>query len=308
MSTSEQQRGLAAPVVVSSLLLAIVAAFALGGRASADQPHHAGLVVDFGDGYTVTRCVEFTEEEISGTELLQRSGLTLVLSDYGGLGTAVCRIGDTGCSDPGDCFCQCRGAECAHWSYYALEDGEWDFQNSGASQRHLRDGDVDGWIWGGGRTPPARVTFGEVCPLAVPTSPPAPPTPPPASVPGAQSDGPDTATGPAAASGPNEPPPDGQDDPASVPASTASAEGAAEPVTSGPAAAGTPQGTEDARQVAGAARGGLDGAPVGSAGLDPATGDETGGGVPVGLIAFGAVAGVLAGGIGGVALWRRRVG
>jgi hypothetical protein len=60
--------------------------------------------------------------------------------------------------------------------------------------------------------------------------------------------------------------------------------------------------------VAGAVRGREHDSLASDAGLEPETADGPGGGVPTGLIAFAAVAGVLAGGIGGVTLWRRRVG
>ena len=167
------------------LVVLLVGALAGVGTTSGDEPNRAGLAVTFADGSTETRCVEFEEDEISGVDLLRRSGLTFVLSDSGGFGKAVCRLGDTGCDDPGDCFCQCRGGDCGYWAYFALESEEWRLQAVGASGRRLRHGDADGWIWGAGREPPDTLTFGEICPVPAPAETIAPPSvattrPPPA--------------------------------------------------------------------------------------------------------------------------------
>ncbi len=138
-----------------------------GAAGSRQALHHAGLVIVFPEGRTESFCIEFSEDEISGAELLQRSGLSVVFSSFGGLGAGVCRIDDTGCGDPGDCFCHCRGADCAYWAYFGLEGGEWQFQNIGPSQRHLRDGDADGWVWGSGRTLPGQLGANGSCPAAM---------------------------------------------------------------------------------------------------------------------------------------------
>ena len=141
--------------------------------------HHAGLVVVLPDRVE-SFCIEFADDTITGTELLEQSGLSIVFAGFGGLGGGVCRIEDVGCSDPGNCFCQCQGADCAYWSYFALEDGAWTYENVGPAQHRLRDGDVDGWVWGDGSTRPAGAG---PCPAT--------PTPPIAS----------PATAPTAASG-----------------------------------------------------------------------------------------------------------
>ena len=164
---------------VALLLCATLATWtALGnGRATADQPNRAGLVVSFSDGSTVSRCVEFAEEQISGAELLKRSGLPLVLWGTGA-GAAVCKIADEGCDDPNDCFCRCHGSDCRYWAYYALEDGQWRYASAGASARKVHVGDVDGWAWGAGNAgegaTPALFTFEEICPPPSPTSAPPP--------------------------------------------------------------------------------------------------------------------------------------
>ncbi|MGQ9594781.1 MAG: hypothetical protein ACUVXH_09690 [Anaerolineae bacterium] len=154
-------------------------------RGVAEGPHRAALVVVFGEGQVQMRCVEFAEAQISGTDLLRRSGLAVVLNETRGLGAAVCAIEGVGCQFPTeDCFCQCRGAECRYWTYWRLEGGRWVYSSVGASSRLLGDGDVDAWVWGDGKTPPPPLTFADVCP--VPGATPAPlstPTPHPTATP-----------------------------------------------------------------------------------------------------------------------------
>lgn len=132
---------------------------------AAQGPHRAALVVVFGEGQAQTRCVEFAEAQISGTDLLRRSGLAVVLSETQGLGAAVCAIESVGCQFPAeDCFCQCRGAPCRYWTYWHWQGGTWAYAGFGASSRLLGDGDMDAWVWGDGKTPPPSLTFADVCP------------------------------------------------------------------------------------------------------------------------------------------------
>lgn len=167
--------------VLFALLLGVAAVITVGlaepRSAAADTPNRAGLVITFSDGSTLTRCIEFPADTITGAELLQASGATIVMSSYGGLGGGVCRIGDDGCDNPSDCFCKCKGATCEYWAYYHLgQDGVWEYSQVGASSHRLADGDVDGWAWGPGGTRggtmPELHTFEEICPPPeAPTSP-----------------------------------------------------------------------------------------------------------------------------------------
>jgi len=188
-------RAVSAGALLLSAVIATWIALA-NGSASADQPNRAGLVVTFSDGSTASRCVEFAEEQISGAELLKRSGLPLVLWGTGA-GAAVCKIADEGCDNPNDCFCRCDGSDCRYWAYYTLEDGQWRYASAGASLRKVHDGDVDGWAWGAGKigegATPALLTFEEICPPTSPTSAPPPPTEPP--LPTAEPPAPPTAEG-----------------------------------------------------------------------------------------------------------------
>lgn len=150
----------------------------LAGSARPSAPHQVALVVRFGDGSVFTRCIQFGEEQISGLDVLLRSGLRVVY-ETSGSGVAVCKIGDDGCDFPAEpCFCKCAGgAGCAYWSYWHLKDGAWQYSQVGATSYWVRDGDVEGWSWGagapGGAPPPPLVDFASVC-APVPTATPMP--------------------------------------------------------------------------------------------------------------------------------------
>jgi hypothetical protein len=234
--------------------------------------NHAGLVIVFPKGRVETRCIDFTGDSITGTELLQQSDLPIVFAGFGGLGGGVCRIDDVGCSDPGDCFCQCQGANCAYWSYFALEDGTWTYLSLGPAQHHVHDGDVDGWVWGNGHTVPGDARG------------PCPTTPTPAPTTGAPPSTP-TLSGGGLSSG-------GQIDTPSAPAAMAGTTPQPSAVTSA---------TSRPTQLVRAA----ETSTSSQARADLAGRDRSGGGTPIGLIAFGVVAGLLVAGIGGLALRRR---
>jgi len=144
--------------------------------ALAQKPNRVALVVDFGGGRYVTRCVEFMEDELTGEEVLKRSGLNVIF-EYSSTGAAVCKIEDVGCTFPSDpCFCQCQGSDCVYWSYWYVENDKWVYSNEGASMRTLHDGDMDGWAWGSGSTgtsgrQPVWMPFLNICvpPTITPT-------------------------------------------------------------------------------------------------------------------------------------------
>lgn len=150
-------------VAAASLFLISLTVFV--GYARAQEPDQAGLVVSFGDGRTETFCIELDEPEISGYELLTRTELDIEVSSAG-MGTALCRVEDTGCPT-GSCFCKCRGADCEYWSYWHLGDDGWEYSAVGATLHRVEAGSVDGWTWGPGSVteavePPAW-TLEEIC-------------------------------------------------------------------------------------------------------------------------------------------------
>jgi LPXTG-motif cell wall-anchored protein len=168
-------------------LLALIATAALivpVGQAQESQ-NQAGVVIRYGDGHVATSCVRFSEPSISGIELLQRAGVS-VIAQSGGIGSAVCKISNDGCDYPSeDCFCQCKGGNCAYWAYQRLRGDHWAYSPIGASASQVQPGDVDGWAWGAGSVQtgaaPPVIPLDQICtenPVALP-----PTIPPPTSVP-----------------------------------------------------------------------------------------------------------------------------
>lgn len=140
-------------LLIALALVCVVIAPWLHGVVGAQEPVHvAGLVIDYGDGRVSYAWVPFTEESISGIELLKRSGLSLVAISFGGLGEGVCAIEGTGCGvEPCRArLCQTADRESPYWQY-ARQDGpgNWRPFALGASQSDVRDGDIDGWVWTG---------------------------------------------------------------------------------------------------------------------------------------------------------------
>jgi hypothetical protein len=142
----------------------------------ANDPQRVGLVVVHGNGEVMKQCIEFSEDQITGYEVLERSGLDLNADVTSGMGATICRIDDEGCTYPAeDCFCQCQGSPCIFWSYWHLVDGAWQFSNLGATIYQVSDGDVEGWVWGAGSrgnggSPPPLIPFDQICqPLSTDT-------------------------------------------------------------------------------------------------------------------------------------------
>jgi hypothetical protein len=153
-------------------LLASAWTLAACGTASAGA-YRAGLVVVHGDGTVQTACVDFSQTQISGLELLDRSGLDYRLDASNPMGALVCRVGPEGCDYPAQtCLCQCSlGQACRYWAYFNRPAGSnWVYAVSGTSSRPVHDGDVDAWVWLAGdettRTVPpglTNISFNEVC-------------------------------------------------------------------------------------------------------------------------------------------------
>lgn len=114
-------------------------------NARAQAGNRAGLVVQFGDGSVITKCVTFSEPNISGLELLKRSGLDINV-DYSG-GALICKIGPDGCTSPQE-SCTCKyPVEKKYWNYWQLSGGVWRYSSLGASLSVVSNGTVEGWRW-----------------------------------------------------------------------------------------------------------------------------------------------------------------
>ncbi len=161
-----RNRHLAPAICVAAVLAAALLLSGSTGAAAQASPR-AALIVQFGDGSYITRCVPFSEESITGLELLTRSGLQVSL--WGG---AVCRIEEQGCDYPAQaCFCQCRGSSCQYWSYWhwraatgpSAGEGSWAYAQIGSGDYPVQDGAVEAWLWGDAQNPPVTVSFAEIC-------------------------------------------------------------------------------------------------------------------------------------------------
>jgi hypothetical protein len=139
-----------AAVALTLLAIALLAAPLTGRLAAGQAVNHAGLVVRHGDGRITYAYIAFQEETISGIELLERSGISVVTVSFGGLGEGVCSLDEEGCpaSDCRQRVCQGPGDESPYWRYFRqAAPGDWQALALGASSTTVRDGDIDGWSW-----------------------------------------------------------------------------------------------------------------------------------------------------------------
>lgn len=141
-------------VLLALLFLILLAMMGTGGAQAAtpisgDNLHHAGLVVRHGDGRLTYAYVAFQEDEISGLQLLERTGIEQVTLPFGGLGAAVCSLEGEGCP-AGECrrnVCQ-SGQDAPYWRYFRqTEPGMWQPAPLGASSARVTDGAIDAWVW-----------------------------------------------------------------------------------------------------------------------------------------------------------------
>ncbi len=147
-------------------LMIVGVAFVPSSRARGEgTTHYAGLVIDFDDGQAPRKhCVDFTEDSITGYELLERAGVDFVAA-FDNSGAAICAIDDVGC--PPDSCLTCHIPN--YWSYWYLEGGAWVYSNIGSSLRQVTDGAVQGWIWGNGSNSPPVIPLDQICDLSTPT-------------------------------------------------------------------------------------------------------------------------------------------
>jgi hypothetical protein len=144
------------------LFLAILLAAVPASVNAQGTPRRAGLVVRFGDGSVVTRCVAFREPSITGMELLTRAGFALRVDTGSSIGAGVCKINSLGCDAGKSCFCQCEGSTCAYWQYFHLVNGAWTYSVLGAGLYQVSDGAVEGWSWGNNLAPPV-MSLDQIC-------------------------------------------------------------------------------------------------------------------------------------------------
>jgi hypothetical protein len=286
-------------VVTALRTAAIALALALAAVATAVRADgEAGVVIDTGGG-TVTYCVAFEGESITGDELLRRAGRSF--DQFGGAARTVCSIDELGCSDSSSfdsCFCECEAGSgsCTYWAFFIQRYGSaWQYSTLGFNLAEVRDGDMHGWRWGSGSMqsapPPASVSFEQVCghsprggQAPTPTNTPLPPTSTPVPATATLTATPPAATADAGTS------PTASADATDSPTATATATRATDMETA-TATAASPTGMMTVTPLAGASD------------------DESDDGSGVGTwAAFGAVAAVLGAGIAAGIAWRQRHG
>ncbi len=155
------------PVAIVLLMFAALLG-GLNGQAQEGE-HHAGLVIRDQQGELSYAYVAFSEPEISGLELLKRSGAAVVTVGFGGLGEGVCSIQNAGC-DVTECqrrLCQGPRADDPFWqSFRQQAPGDWRTHMLGASMARVKDGEIHGWSWTGTEPNLPAVTLEEIATLA----------------------------------------------------------------------------------------------------------------------------------------------
>jgi hypothetical protein len=155
------------PVAIVLIMFAALLG-GLNGQAQEGE-HHAGLVIRDQQGELSYAYVAFSEPEISGLELLKRSGAAVVTVGFGGLGEGVCSIQNAGC-DVTECqrrLCQGPRADDPFWqSFRQQAPGDWRTHMLGASAARVKDGEIHGWSWTGTEPNLPSVTLEEIANLA----------------------------------------------------------------------------------------------------------------------------------------------
>jgi hypothetical protein len=120
---------------------------------------HAALVIQHSSGSLITRCVAFAEDQISGLQLVERSGMQHEAQSFGSIGTAICQLD----REPATVAPGCFGSG-PYWQYFHRQGGTWQASAYGASASVVHDGDMDGWHYASGANEaPLPVAFAVVC-------------------------------------------------------------------------------------------------------------------------------------------------
>lgn len=128
------------------------------------------VVVQHANGTTLSRCVAFAGDSISGEQALAKSGIQAGTLPSGGFGVAVCQLDGEPSSYPPSCW----SGTSPFWALFVSRgSGSWQYSSVGISSVVLHDGDALGFRYQSqsSHAPPAMA--GD-CPHATP-----PPTPKP---------------------------------------------------------------------------------------------------------------------------------
>jgi hypothetical protein len=101
----------------------------------------AYVVVDHGGGRSSQRCVGFDGEQITGEDLMTRSGVQFQAQTFSGIGKAVCQLDN----EPAQ-FTECFPKDKPYWALYVSHDGgTWEQPQTGYTGVTLKNGDALGW-------------------------------------------------------------------------------------------------------------------------------------------------------------------
>jgi hypothetical protein len=128
--------------------------------------HHAALVIQHASGSVITRCVAFAEDQITGLQLVERSGVQYDAEGFGSMGSAMCQLDREPSTVPPGCF-----GSGPYWQYFHRRGGSWQTSTMGASSSGVHDGDMDGWHYAvGANQAPGIVAFATVCGAPAPST------------------------------------------------------------------------------------------------------------------------------------------
>ena len=108
---------------------------------AAASTHRVAVVVQHLDGATLSRCVAFTTDSISGEQALAGSHIEAGLLPSGGFGKAVCQLDNEPTTYPPSCW---TGTS-PFWALFVAHGGGWAYSTVGVSSIVLHDGDSLGF-------------------------------------------------------------------------------------------------------------------------------------------------------------------
>jgi hypothetical protein len=171
-------RALAAIVGFATIAAGATGAATLSTATPAAGSTVAVIVIDYGS-HVRTAQVDVGSGE-SGLAALQQVA-SVTTQGFAGPGAAVCAIDGVGNPAGPSCL---EGPNGEFWSYWHGRGGSWSFSSVGAAGSTIRAGDVDGWRWQAGQSPPRGSA--DFCSY-VACAPPPTAAPPPAPLPTAGS-------------------------------------------------------------------------------------------------------------------------
>jgi hypothetical protein len=128
--------------------------------------HHAALVIQHSSGSLITQCVAFAEEQITGLQLIERSGVPYQAQSFGSVGSAICQLDREPSTIPSGCF-----GSGPYWQYFHRRSDAWQTSALGAGSSALHDGDMDGWRYAAAANQvPSTVAFASVCAAPAPSA------------------------------------------------------------------------------------------------------------------------------------------